>query len=194
MMVTLAALPSTSVGLVVTRSATLGVANGLAVALGIVLGDLVFILLAVFGLSVVAETMGWLFLLVKYLGGVYLLWLGWTLLRSVNLTSIPIDKASSGSLAASFISGFAITLGDIKAIFFYMSLFPTFIDLNNLQALDLLTIIFITIGSVGGVKSIYAVLARKVALMLRSRKFERVAKTVAGSCMIGAGAYLLVTA
>lgn len=193
-MVTLAALPSTSVGLVVTRSATLGVANGLAVALGIVCGDLVFIILAIFGLSVVAETMGWLFLLIKYLGGVYLLWLGLTLLRSANFASAPINKTGSGSLTASFISGFAITLGDIKAIFFYMSLFPTFINLNELRTLDLLTIVLITVGSVGGVKAVYALSARKVALMLQERKFERVVKTVAGGCMVGAGTYLLVTA
>lgn len=38
-MMALAAVPSTSVALVITRSATLGIRNGLAVAMGIVLGD-----------------------------------------------------------------------------------------------------------------------------------------------------------
>ena len=46
-MIALAAVPSTSVALVVTRSATLGISNGVAVSLGIVLGDLVFIFLAI---------------------------------------------------------------------------------------------------------------------------------------------------
>jgi len=46
----LAAMPSTSVALVVTRSATLGVGNGFSVAAGIVLGDLVFVMLAILGL------------------------------------------------------------------------------------------------------------------------------------------------
>ncbi|HHJ14327.1 MAG TPA: LysE family translocator, partial [Gammaproteobacteria bacterium] len=39
-MAALAAIPSTSVALVLTRSATLGLANGIAVATGIVIGDL----------------------------------------------------------------------------------------------------------------------------------------------------------
>ncbi len=39
------------------------------------LGDLVFILLVLIGLSVVAETMGGLFMNIKYLGAAYLLWL-----------------------------------------------------------------------------------------------------------------------
>ncbi|WP_456449272.1 LysE family transporter [Thiolapillus sp.] len=57
-MVVLAGIPSTSVSLVVTRSATLGIRNGMAVSAGIVLGDLAFIALAISGLSVVAEQMG----------------------------------------------------------------------------------------------------------------------------------------
>ena len=65
---TLAALPSTSVALVITRSATIGVADGIAVASGIVIGDLVFVLLALLGLSVVAENLGSLFMGIKYLG------------------------------------------------------------------------------------------------------------------------------
>ncbi len=73
-MVTLAIIPSTSVALVVTRSATLGASNGIAVAIGIVLGDLTFILLVLLGMSVVAETMAGVFLTIKYVGGTYLLW------------------------------------------------------------------------------------------------------------------------
>ena len=60
-MIALAALPSASVALVVTRSATLGIPNGMAVAAGIVTGDLAFVMLAAAGLSVLAESMGYLF-------------------------------------------------------------------------------------------------------------------------------------
>lgn len=101
-MVSLAIIPSTSVALVITRSATLGIRNGVAVALGIVLGDLVFILLAIFGLSVVAETMGGLFVVIKYIGGTYLLWFGYTLLTSKNITTITVNKSNAkGSLVTS---------------------------------------------------------------------------------------------
>ena len=75
-MVALAAVPSASVVLVVTRSATLGVANGIAVSAGIVLGDLVFLGLAILGLAAAAEAMGSLFVFLKVMAGLYLLWLG----------------------------------------------------------------------------------------------------------------------
>ncbi len=95
-MVTLAIIPSTSVALVVTRSATLSVSSGIAVATGIVLGDLTFILLALIGMSVVAETMAGFFLIIKYLGGAYLLWLGFTLLTSENKITFSANHSATG--------------------------------------------------------------------------------------------------
>ncbi len=194
-MVTLALIPSTSVALVVTRSATAGIANGVAVALGIVLGDLFFVLLAVLGLSVVAETMGGLFLAIKYAGVAYLIWFGFSLLTTKNGTAIAANREKRrGSIVASFLAGFFLTLGDVKAIFFYVSLLPTFVDPATLSLSELWSVILITIVAVGGVKTVYAFSARKIAAISQGLKFERGAKKIAGSLMIGAGAYLIVKA
>ncbi len=194
-MVTLAITPSTSVALVVTRSATLGTAHGAAVALGIVLGDLVFILLVLLGLSALAEVMGGLFLVIKYIGGAYLIWLGFTLLTSSTKNIITVKKSHlKGSFITSFFSGFFITLGDIKAIFFYLSLFPAFVDLTALKSLDITIIILVTIVTVGGVKLAYAFAASKIVSMPRGLKLEKGATIVAGGFMLGAGSYLIVKA
>jgi len=194
-MVVLAAIPSASVALVVTRSATLGVGNGIAVAAGIVLGDLVFIILAILGLSVVAETMGSLFMIIKYLGGVYLLWLGFTLITAKSKTTITVGKnRQKSNLVASFLAGFFLTLGDIKAIVFYVSLFPMFIDLSALHVVDILVITFVTVVGVGGVKILYAISATKIVSLARDLKFENVARKTAGGFMVGAGSYIIVKA
>ena len=194
-MVTLAIIPSTSVALVVTHSATLGISNGIAVATGIVLGDLTFILLALLGMSVVAETMAGYFLIIKYLGGAYLLWLGFTLLTSENKTTFSANhSATHVSLISSFLAGFFLTLGDIKAIFFYVSLFPTFVDLSALNTSDIIIIVLITISTVGLVKIAYAISAKKVLTMSQGIKLENTAKKLAGSYMVGAGSYLIIKA
>ena len=192
-MVALAAMPSASVALVITRSVTLGVANGIAVSVGIVLGDLVFILLAILGLSVVAETMGSLFMVIKYLGATYLLWLGYTLLTSKSNTTITLNKTiEKRNLAASFFAGFILTLGDIKAIVFYVSLFPVFIDLTALNVADILIIISVMVVGVGSVKILYALSATKIASLARSHKLDNAARKTAGGFMIGFGSYLIV--
>jgi threonine/homoserine/homoserine lactone efflux protein len=192
-MVVLAAMPSTSVALVVIRSATLGFANGLSAVLGIILGDLIFILLAILGLSFVAETMGSLFVIIQYLGAGYLFWIGITLLKSKSLVKITLDKtAEKRHLIASFLAGFVLTLGDVKAIIFYVSLFPAFINLSSLHLGDILIVVFIMIISVGGVKTIYAFLATKIVCIAENYLFENIAKKVSGGLMIGVGSYLVV--
>jgi threonine/homoserine/homoserine lactone efflux protein len=194
-MVAFAALPSASVALVIARSATLGIVNGLAVSAGIVLGDLVFIALAVMGLSVVAEAMGSLFMVVKILGGLYLIWLGYSLFSKNRATKITANKNNNKrSLAASFMAGLVLTLGDIKAIIFYASLLPVFVNLSAIQTSDIVVLIFITAFSVGGVKSIYAIFANKAAAYAQKTNTEVAARKAVGGLMVGAGGYLIVKA
>jgi threonine/homoserine/homoserine lactone efflux protein len=194
-MVILAAMPSASVALVVTRSITLGVANGVAVGIGIVLGDLIFIALVMLGLSVVAEAMGSMFMLIRYLGAIYLLWLGVSLLKARRSGPIALDLSKQqGSLIASFLAGLFLTLGDIKAIFFYLSLLPMFIDLASLRLSDALVVILVTIFAVGGTKALYAFYAKRLVSLAKSDRLDRATRKAAGTVLIGAGCYLVVKA
>lgn len=194
-MVSLAALPSSSVALVVARAATLGPANGVAVGIGIVLGDLLFVALAIAGLSVAAETLGGFFVVVKFIGGLYLIWLGMKLLTS-NFGPLQVSPNvhQPKRLAASLIAGFALTLGDIKAILFYASLFPVFIDIEAIGTREISVIVAITIISVGGVKIAYAVLGAKVASIASRHKFTGLYQKTIGGVMIGTGGYLVFRA
>lgn len=188
-MLALAAVPSASVALVVTRSATHGFLNGAAVALGIVLADLLLAALAIFGLSLLAEVVGGFFAVFKYLGGAYLIWTGIRLLRSKP--GLRVAQPGRASYGVSLVSGFLLTLGDLKAILFYASLFPLFIDLQKVTALDLLTIGAVTVVTVGGVKVVYAALAESLVSRLRQVKVQRRSRQAAGGLLIGTGTYLI---
>lgn len=192
MMTALALVPSASVVLVIARSSTAGFKHGAAVTVGIVTGDLVFIFLAILGITVLAEVAGSFFLLLRYLAAAYLIWLGIGILRTKRSSSIDISTRPSANLATSFLSGLILTLGDIKAIFFYASLFPAFIDLTTITTLDITIISVLTIVAVGGVKLVYAYSASKVAFLSSGFKGQRAIKITAGSFMIGAGTYLMV--
>lgn len=194
-MAALAAIPGASVALVVVRSATQGIGNGIAVTAGILLGDLVFILLAVLGLSAIAETLGGLFMVIKYLGAAYLIWLGLMLLRTTGAARPGASRsAGTGGLLASFLAGFFLTLGDIKAILFYVSLFPVFIDVAALRPVDVLLVVSITLVSVGGIKVLYALAAAGIAARAGGFAYENAARKLAGGCMVGAGGYILAKA
>jgi threonine/homoserine/homoserine lactone efflux protein len=67
-------------GPVIVATVARALASGFAPALGFVLGvatvDLGYLLLAVYGLSAIAEVLGELFIVVKVAGAAYLLYLG----------------------------------------------------------------------------------------------------------------------
>lgn len=191
-MVALALLPSASVALVITRSTTAGLHNGIAVGMGIVLGDLLFVCLAVLGMAALAEALGELFVYVRFLAATYLIWFGVALIKRSPMSPSNAKDRASGNLLVSFLSGLLLTLGDIKAIIFYASFLPAFVDLTSLDVSDITVIAGITVVAVGGVKLGYAVAASRLARVLISQKSQRRTEVAAGSLMIGTGAYLLV--
>ncbi|UTD54625.1 MULTISPECIES: LysE family translocator [unclassified Halomonas] len=190
----LALVPSTSVALVVARASSAGFSNGCAVAAGIVVGDLIFVLLAVLGMTALADVVGSFFLILRYLAGAYLIWFGISLMRSKAPLQVEYSGRSASKLSASFFSGLLLTLGDVKAIFFYASLFPTFVDLATIRTLDIAAIAMITIVAVGGVKLGYAYFAGAVASFVINHRAERAVKVTAGGLMVGAGSYLIAKA
>jgi threonine/homoserine/homoserine lactone efflux protein len=191
----LAAIPSASVALVIARSISHGAAHGITVGAGIVAGDLVFISFAMLGLSVIAEAMGSMFMLVKYLGALYLIWLGISLLRSGERRSVRKESPRrGGSFLVSFLSGLLLTLGDVKAIVFYLSLLPMFVELASLQQADVLLILAITVVSVGAVKCGYAVFAHRLLALSGGKRFAAGSTKAAGVTLVAAGSYLAVKA
>ena len=189
-MLVLASIPSVSVLAVSTRSATSGFIHGVFTTLGIVLGDIIFILIAIWGLSFLAGTMGNLFFLIKYLGGAYLIFLGIGLCRSKS-NKLETDDVRQISLLSSFLTGLSITLADQKATLFYLGFFPAFLDLSQISYLDTLIIVAITIVSVGGVKLGYAFMADKARLLINAN-VRKGMNLVAGGVMIAIGVFLVI--
>jgi len=191
-MVVLAAIPSVSVLAVSTRAATSGFIHGIFTTMGIVLGDIIFIIIAIWGLSFLAETMGSLFVLIKYLGGAYLIFLGIGLCRS-KLNDLETDEVIESSLLSSFLTGLFITLGDQKATLFYLGFFPAFLDLAKISYFDTGIIIAITTVAVGSIKLGYAFMADRARLFIRSKIRKRI-NIAAGCVTIAVGVFLITKA
>jgi len=182
-------IPSVSTLAVVARSAAFGFSHGFFTSLGIVIGDMVFILIAIYGLSILADLMGDHFYIIQYLGGAYLIWLGIMLWRSKVKTS-EFETDNKASLLSSFMTGLLITLGDQKAILFYLGFFPAFIHLTTFTIADTGIILLITLIGVGTPKLVYAFMANKASRMLKDARATHALNILAGAVMIGVGLYL----
>lgn len=185
----LAIIPSVSVLLVSSRSASGGFVHGVATTGGIVLGDIVYICLAIFGLALLTEAMGEAAFLIKYAGGAYMIWMGVKLWRSGRASVDGAEDAASPSLVSSFLTGLFITLADQKVVLFYLGFLPAFIDLTHISYLDAGIVMGISVVAVGGVKLLYAYLAHKAGARLGSGSNILINRS-ASCVMVGVGVYL----
>lgn len=212
-LVVLAALPSLSVLAVVTRSASRGLWHGVCVALGIVLGDSLFILLALGGLALLGGWLGSLAPWLRLLAGLYLILLGVNLYRyrppSILLTQAPASASSDepldesihlethepshtiAALGASFWLGLGITLADQKATVFYLGFLPAFLGNGEVTGLDRGIVLATAIVAVGGVKLMYALLGDRARALLRPQ-YQRRLTALGSVIMIGVGLTLII--
>jgi threonine/homoserine/homoserine lactone efflux protein len=188
-MLVVAIIPGPGVFAVVSRSMASGFFHGVVTAMGIVCGDYVFIILSIYGLSTVAQSMGELFIVVRYCGAAYLCWLGITLLRN-STRSIEVQSIKELSWSSNFFAGFLTTLANPKAILFYASLFPAFVDVTSVTMLDLAIVMFVITIAVLGVMVTYAYLTTRASQLFQSAKANRILNMSAGSVMLGCGLLL----
>lgn len=188
-LVILAAIPGPGVFTVVSRSIASGFSHGLITVFGIVFGDYVFILLSLYGLSTLANTMGSLFAFIKYAGAAYLMWLGIKLLLAKH-NSAEVKPIYELSFISNFTAGFITTISNPKAILFYVSFFPAFVNVQSVSFLQVSELLALATLAVGSVMAGYACTASKASKVLKNSKANKLLNITAGSIMIGSGTLL----
>ncbi len=189
-MALLAITPGPGVFATVSRALASGFGHAAVLVLGIVTGDLIFLLLAIYGLAAVAQVLGEFFTVVKYLGGAYLIWLGYRIWISKPRAQ-QVAGVKEMSWMANYTSGLVITLGNPKVILFYLGFLPTFLDLHSLSPGDVAVAASVVSGVLGMVMLGYAWAAHRARRLFASERAERVMNRSAGGVMILAGSALI---
>src|SRR4051812_14356322 len=185
------ALPGPGIFAVVSCALGRGVRPALAMIGGIILGDLIYFYLAVFGLAALARSMGEFFIAVKFAGAAYLIWLGFKLWRE-QPPDPAVAEAAPPPGHRSLLGGFMVTISNPKTIAFYAGLLPTFIDLEKLSAGDAVAMGLIVILTVGLIPAAYAVAAASSRRFFRSPARLRILNRTAGTMLIGSGVTVAV--
>lgn len=186
----LAITPGPGVFATISKALSSGFKHAVPVVMGIVVGDLIFLLFAIYGLSLIAETFSELFTIIKYMGGGYLIFLGIKLWRSTP-SKADIEKVKIQSKKFNFLGGLSITLGNPKVILFYLGFLPTFVDLIALSNTDVTIVAFVVSLVLGSVMLFYAFMASRARKFFKSESAQNKMNKVAGSVMISTGAVLL---
>ena len=186
----LAATPGPGMFATIARALASGCSEAFSLICGIVFGDIIFLLFAVFGLSIVAQAMGDLFFIVKIFGCIYLIFLGIKIWRQEPDSANNNYKQSRKTRWGNFISGLFITLSNPKVILFYCGFLPTFLDLSTLTSIDLLVVVIIVATGVTSVLGTYAFLASKTRQMFTNQKTAKRFNQAAGGVMVATGVAL----
>ena len=188
-----AATPGPAVFAVISSGVSRGTRSALAFAIGVAVGDIALVSLVLVGLTVVAQTFGWLFIVLKYAGALYLVVLGYRMWRSAGKAARDLPAAEA-RLPRQFLAGAAVAFGNPKALLFHASLMPLLLDIHRLRPLDYAVILVIVLTgnlvAMGG----YAVLSGAAARWFRSTRAARLLNRVAGSVMMGSGVLIATRA
>ncbi|GAA6208795.1 LysE family translocator [Cognatishimia sp. WU-CL00825] len=157
---------------------------------GIALGDVTYLTVAVIGLAAIAKTFASAFLVIKVLGGLYLLYLAYGFLTSkAGLTKVGTERPKSSS--GSFLAGYFVTLGNPKTIVFYLALLPTVMDLNNVHLFEWAMLAILTVLVIVAALAPYAVLASKARSLMTQPQALRRLNRIAATAIGGAGTLIL---
>jgi len=182
----LALSPGPGLAAILSRALVSGPHAGLFVVTGLVLVDMLFLGLAIFGLSTIATHFGPLFQFVKYVAALYLFWLGFVTLKNANRT-VDITHAKPTSPVGDIGLGVIVTLGNPKAILFYSAILPTFFDVSVLNFAGFMMISLIIIITSFLVYGAYIVLAERFRLVLNSHKIQKRLNQSVGAVYVSSG-------
>ena len=188
-----AAIPGPGMTALVARSVSGGLMTGFTMLAGLILGDLIYLSIAVFGLAVIAHNYTSIFTLINWAASLYLCVLAWQFWchqpQAININR----KATKRELASAWFSGLTITLGNPKTIAFYMAILPLVISLDNVSLqmwggmlVPLTVFVLLCIGAV------FILAALRIRHLLTSEKAQRRLFRSAGFIMMLAAAGMVI--
>lgn len=179
--------PGPGVFAIVARALARGFRPTLSFIVGIIAGDIVYLVMAALGLSVLATRYAAAFGVLKIVGGLYLVYLGvqtWRAAKDVEGILAPRPERHGGR---SFLAGLSVTLGNPKVVVFYVAFLPAFMDLGALGAVDLVLAGAVVSAMLFVVLAGYAYMAARARALFKSRRAVKTLHRGAGALMVGAG-------
>ena len=114
-------------------------------AVGVAIGDAVWPILAILGVSWVVNEIAGIMIILRYVAAVVFLTMGAVLMLKADVALRGDKRLTRPGMWAGFIAGVLVILGNPKAILFYMGVLPGFFDLTEVGAWDVLAIVVVSI-------------------------------------------------
>ena len=162
-------------------------------ALGVVIGDALWPLLAVLGVTWLVSVFAGFMLVLKWVAAVMFVTMGALILKNADRTIASDTRLTRPGMWAGFAAGVAVILGNPKAILFYLGLLPGFFDLTQVTYLDIAAIVALSmiVPFIGNI--FFALFIDRARRLVTSKTALHRTNIVAGSLLIAVGLVIPLT-
>ncbi len=183
-------IPGPSMILALNHGIRYGYKRSVSTAIGNVIASVLQALISIIGLGSILKASEKIFLVIKYCGAAYLIYIGLATLISKskkissNNTEVVSDKKSNKRL---FLQGFLVAFGNPKAIIFFTALFPQFFDVSKSHYSQFIFFI-ITLANIAFLcMMIYSIAGSKIMKLFSKSKFRNYFNKIIGAAFISSG-------
>ncbi len=190
-------IPGPNMLLALNHGVNHGITKTIFSGLGNMMGNLLMGIISILGLGFVLIKSAILFSIIKWVGIIYLIYLG------IKIFYEPIAESKCNEFTIKtevkkkklrlFFEGFFIAVSNPKGIIFFTALFPQFVNESNISVKEI-TIIFFTMGFVTfGCYILYGLLGLKLNALFHINSFRKIFNRITGSLLIGIGLMIAIS-
>ncbi|MDQ1002571.1 RhtB (resistance to homoserine/threonine) family protein [Neobacillus niacini] len=191
MCILLIILPGPDTAIATKNTVTVGRSGGLKTALGTCCALLIHTSAAVLGLSAIIVKSAVLFSVFKYVGAVYLIYLGiktlWSLRKKEEAASVEMDTKSKFTNKSCFKQGFLTNILNPKVAVFFLTFLPQFVDTGSNTFIPFLVmgITYTVLTAIWFL--LYVYLINQVSAFMKKPKAQNIIEGMTGTILIGFG-------
>lgn len=171
----------------VARAMSGGFHSAWPLALGVAVGDVVWPLLAILGISWVVSVYADFILVLRWVASLTFLAMGGLIIWSRERTVASDSRLTRPGMWAGFVAGVAVILGNPKAILFYMGVLPGFFDVGRLAWQDIALVCLLSVLVPLAGNFVMAGFIGQARRLLASRQAVARTNLIAGILLIAVG-------
>ena len=162
-------------------------------ALGVVVGDVIWPLVAILGVSWIVGTYGDFMTVLRWVACVIFLVMGFLLIKNRDKSISSDNRLTRPGMWAGFVAGLVVIMSNPKAVLFYMGVLPGFFDLRGLSWADIAVICFLSllVPLLGNL--VLALFVDRARRLLKSPEAVRRLNVVSGALLICVGLIIPLT-
>lgn len=175
------------------RAMSGGFRSAWPLAFGVVVGDVIWPLIAILGVTWVVDQASWFMDVLKWVAVAMFIAMGVLLIRNSDKELSENSALTRPGMWAGFIAGVVVIMSNPKAVLFYMGMLPGFFDLTKLTGWDIAAICFLSflVPLLGNL--VLAASVDRVRGLLKAPGAVRRMNVISGWLLIGVGVVIGVS-